>query len=152
MSRNALTPTPKNSFTLRSSRSRLLAGVFTLALAGGALGAIVVPEAVTPAAAQLSTNQPAGTFSFADIVEKVSPAVVSVKVKKDEDQVAANDDEDGPGSQNIPPQIERFMRRFGFGPGGPGGPGARAWARAAASTAPWSARVPASSSPPTAMS
>lgn len=123
MSRNALTPTPKNSFTLRSSRSRLLAGVFTLALAGGALGAIVVPEAVTPAAAQLSTNQPAGTFSFADIVEKVSPAVVSVKVKKDEDQVAANDDEDGPGSQNIPPQIERFMRRFGFGPGGPGAPG-----------------------------
>ncbi|GLK69926.1 Do family serine endopeptidase [Ancylobacter dichloromethanicus] len=121
MSRTApnLTRTPASS-TLRKSRSRLLAGVFTLALAGGAVGAFVLPEVISPAQAQLSTSQPAGTFSFADIVEKVSPAVVSVKVKKDEEQVASND-EDGMG-QNIPPQIERFMRRFGFGPGGPGGP------------------------------
>ena len=120
MSRNAL-PETKTS-TLRKSRSRLLAGVFTLALAGGAVGAFVMPEAVTPAFAQITTNQPANTFSFADIVEKVSPAVVSVKVKKDAtDEMAANDDE--PGAQNVPPQIERFMRRFGFGPGGQGGPG-----------------------------
>ncbi|MCK0208993.1 Do family serine endopeptidase [Starkeya koreensis] len=119
MSRNALNQTTPSSSTLRHSRSRLLAGVFTLALAGGAFGALVLPETITPAAAQLTTNQPAGTFSFADIVEKVSPAVVSVKVKKDEDEVAANDDE-GMGGQNVPPQIERFMRRFGFGPGGPG--------------------------------
>jgi len=111
----------KSSSVLRSGRSRLLAGVFTLALAGGAVGAFVLPDAITPAQAQLTTNQPTSTFSFADIVEKVSPAVVSVKVKKDDnDQVASNDDE--PGAQNVPPQIERFMRRFGFGPGGPGGP------------------------------
>lgn len=122
MSRNALNQTRTASSTLRGSRSRLLAGVFTLALAGGAVGAFVIPETVTPAFAQLSTNQPAGTFSFADIVEKVSPAVVSVKVKKDEEQVAANGDEDSLGGQNVPPQIERFMRRFGFGPGAPGGP------------------------------
>ncbi|MBS9478842.1 Do family serine endopeptidase [Ancylobacter radicis] len=109
---------PQNS-TLRRSRTRLLAGVFTLALAGGAVGGLLLPETVTPANAQITTNQPAGTFSFADIVEKVSPAVVSVKVKKDsDDQVAMNDE----GNQNIPPQIERFMRRFGLGPNGQGGP------------------------------
>ncbi|PZQ79263.1 MAG: serine peptidase [Ancylobacter novellus] len=122
MPRNAPFETSKNaSSMLRSRRTRLLAGVFTLALAGGAVGAFVLPDVVTPAQAQLSTNQPTNTFSFADIVEKVSPAVVSVKVKKDEDQLASNDDE--PGAQNVPPQIERFMRRFGFGPGGPGAPG-----------------------------
>ncbi|MDQ0347171.1 Do family serine endopeptidase [Ancylobacter vacuolatus] len=122
MSRIAPIPTrTPSSSTLRKSRSRLLAGVFTLALAGGTVGAFVLPEIITPAQAQLTTNQPAGTFSFADIVEKVSPAVVSVKVKKDEDKVASNDEE-GMGGQNVPPQIERFMRRFGFGPGGPGGP------------------------------
>lgn len=124
MSRTA--PSQTTSSTLRRSRTRLLAGVFTLALAGGAVGGLLLPESVTPANAQITTNQPAGTFSFADIVEKVSPAVVSVKVKKDgEDQVASNDE----GSQNIPPQIEQFMRRFGLGPNGPemgprrGGPG-----------------------------
>ncbi|WP_018389901.1 Do family serine endopeptidase [Ancylobacter sp. FA202] len=122
MSRIAPIPTrTPSSSTLRKSRSRLLAGVFTLALAGGTVGAFVLPEIITPAQAQLTTNQPAGTFSFADIVEKVSPAVVSVKVKKAEDKVASNDEE-GMGGQNVPPQIERFMRRFGFGPGGPGGP------------------------------
>ncbi|HSI42284.1 MAG TPA: Do family serine endopeptidase [Xanthobacteraceae bacterium] len=106
---------------LARSRARLLAGVFGLALAGGAVGAMIVPETITPAFAQITTAQPAGTFSFADIVEKVSPAVVSVKVKKD---VAENDDEDGPGMGNVPPQIERFLRRFGQGePGaGPQGP------------------------------
>ncbi|MBS7539406.1 Do family serine endopeptidase [Ancylobacter lacus] len=124
MPRNATSQTPatETSSTLRRSRNRLLAGVFTLALAGGAVGALVLPEAITPALAQITTSQPTGTFSFADIVEKVSPAVVSVKVKKDEpEQMASNDDEAGP--QNVPPQIERFMRRFGFGPGGPGAPG-----------------------------
>ncbi|WP_029354071.1 Do family serine endopeptidase [Bosea sp. 117] len=122
MPRNALPESTQKTSTLRKSRSRLLAGVFTLALAGGTIGAYVLPQTVTPALAQITTSQPAGTFSFADIVEKVSPAVVSVKVKKDApDEMAAGDDE--PGAQNVPPQIERFMRRFGFGPG-QGGPGA----------------------------
>ncbi|QIB35116.1 Do family serine endopeptidase [Ancylobacter pratisalsi] len=128
MSRNALPENSKPaSSTLRRSRTRLLAGVFTLALAGGAVGAYVLPEAVTPAFAQLSTNQPASTFSFADIVEKVSPAVVSVKVKKDSEEDVAMGDDSMEGK--VPPQIERFMRRFGLGQGGPemgprrGGPG-----------------------------
>jgi serine protease Do len=125
MSRNAL-PEHKTS-PLRSSRNRLLAGVFTLALAGGAFGALALPEAVTPALAQITTSQPANTFSFADIVDKVTPAVVSVKVKKDEPAETAMGDDDGDGNpfggQNVPPQIERFMKRFGITPdGGQRGP------------------------------
>ncbi|MDF2996320.1 MAG: Do family serine endopeptidase [Xanthobacteraceae bacterium] len=125
MSRNAL-PDTKTS-PLRSSRNRLLAGVFSLALAGGAIGALALPEAVTPALAQITTSQPANTFSFADIVEKVTPAVVSVKVKKDEPAETSMSDDDGDGNpfggQNVPPQIERFMKRFGITPdGAPRGP------------------------------
>ena len=121
MSRNALSENSKSS-TLNRSRNRLLAGVFTLALVGGTVGAFVLPEVVTPALAQITTNQSPSTFSFADIVEKVSPAVVSVKVKKDApDEMASNEDGEG-GAQNVPPQIERFMRRFGMAPNGQGGP------------------------------
>lgn len=52
--------------------------------------------------------------SFADVVEQVKPAVVSVRVKA---RVAANDDgEAGPaGIEGLPPghPLERFFRRFG---------------------------------------
>jgi len=120
MTRSDNTP----SVTKRYRRA-LLAGVFGLAIAGVAAGQFV-PPMNTPALAQITTSQPAGTFSFADIVEKVSPSVVSVKVKKDGgDQVAMGGE--GPGGQ-VPPQIEEFLKRFGFGEGrgpgmGPGGPG-----------------------------
>ena len=56
MQRTAPIPTRTPSSTLRKSRSRLLAGVFTLALAGGTVGAFVLPEIVTPAQAQLTTT------------------------------------------------------------------------------------------------
>jgi serine protease Do len=54
---------------------------------------------------------------FADIVAKVKPAVISVRVKIDGDKtngVAGND--------QIPPDLRDFFRRFGM-PGMPGGPG-----------------------------
>ena len=119
MTRSDNTP----SVTKRHRRA-LLAGVVGLALAGVVAGQFV-PPGNTAAQAQITTNQPAGTFSFADIVEKVTPAVVSVKVKKDvgDRQMAMGGDLGG----NVPPQIEQFLKRFGFGEGqgpmGPGGPG-----------------------------
>lgn len=60
--------------------------------------------------------------SFADVVEKVKPAVVSVRVKA---RVAAAADEDGPaGVEGLPPghPLERFFRRFGEEGLGPRGP------------------------------
>ena len=50
-------------------RQALLAGVFGLALAGVVAGQFV-PPINAPALAQITTSQPAGTFSFADIVER----------------------------------------------------------------------------------
>ena len=57
----------------------------------------------------------------------MSPAVVSVKVKKDVGGQNLAMGEDGHGfGGDVPPQIERFLKRFGFEggqmPRGPGGP------------------------------
>ncbi|MGQ3672870.1 Do family serine endopeptidase [Xanthobacter sp. TB0136] len=114
-----MTRSDKTSF-MTKRRSALLAGVVGFALAGVMAGALT-PVTTTAAFAQITTNEPANTFSFADIVEKVSPAVVSVKVKKDVD--AEGPGGMGPMGGNVPPQIEEFLKRFGFGEGpGPMGP------------------------------
>ena len=70
-----------------------------------------------PAFAQQIKPQPApaqiAPGSFADVVDRVSPAVVSVKVKITED---SSDDSDGPQAMpNIPKgdPLERFFRQFG---------------------------------------
>ncbi|WP_035714546.1 Do family serine endopeptidase [Azorhizobium doebereinerae] len=119
-----MTRSPSSSLTKR--RAALMAGVVGLAVAGVAVGQFGYPS--TPALAQTTqapaANLSASTFSFADIVQKVTPAVVSVKVKKDGSaQQMAMGDEDGPGGE-VPPQIERFLKRFGLenGPQGPQGP------------------------------
>ncbi len=92
-------------------------------VATGALGTAFLPPS-TPAYAQAlpqtpitSAEHPPG--SFAPIVNRVKPGVVSVKVKLKDD--AADDEEGGgqPNLQNVPPQLREFFRRFGEG--GPGG-------------------------------
>ena len=104
-----------------SSQSRFgrkaLASVAAVALvAGGALGAGFV-EPSTPALAQALPKTPIEApehppGSFADIVDKVKPGVVSVKVKLD-DTTDADDDEGGRRLQSVPPQLREFFRRFG---------------------------------------
>ena len=113
----------------RTSR-RALASVAAAALiAGGALGSVALPS-VTPAYAQALPKTPIEApehppGSFAGIVNKVKPGVVSVKVKLDDS--ASGDDEDGQGPgqgqgrnlENVPPQLREFFKRFGQnGPGG----------------------------------
>ncbi|MCJ2115954.1 Do family serine endopeptidase [Methylobacterium sp. J-001] len=119
---------PQTPISGRTSR-RALASVAAAALiAGGALGTTL--PSVTPAYAQALPKTPIEApehppGSFAGIVNKVKPGVVSVKVKLDDS--ASSDDEDGPGQgsgqgqnlQNVPPQLREFFRRFGQnGPGG----------------------------------
>jgi serine protease Do len=61
----------------------------------------------------------AAPVGFADIVEKVKPAVISVRVKLD-----GGSQTDGVGGQNmenVPPGLREFFRRFGM-PDGQGGP------------------------------
>jgi len=117
MSPNDVPPPAARGF-LKRRRSLLLAGVFGLALSGLAVSQLVLPVLSTPALAQISTDRAAGQNSFADIVERVRPAVVSVKVKVEQPQTMFFDG-DGPGNEELPPNIERFMRRFfGDRPGG----------------------------------
>ncbi|MDJ1159009.1 Do family serine endopeptidase [Chelatococcus sp. SYSU_G07232] len=109
--------------TARRRKALLLgaAALAALATAGALQG--FAGASPSPAYAQNLSNQPMtvtvpGQASFADVVDRVKPAVVSVRVK-----VAAEGVSDG--GQNLedfglPPGIERFFRRFGEeGPRGP---------------------------------
>lgn len=91
-----------------ASRKSLLAGIAIGAvLAAFAATNTNITAFVSPAKAQIVTNQPANMLSFADIVDKVKPAVVSVRTKSEAPQTMADDD-----SGDIPPNMERFFRRF----------------------------------------
>jgi serine protease Do len=72
------------------------------------------PAITQPAQAQAVAMRPA---SFADIVERVKPAVFAVRVKM-EDR-AQNNNEFNNDDNPFPPgsPMERFFRRFGFGEG-----------------------------------
>ena len=130
------------SYSLRAA----LLGAVALA----ALGGVAFETSTVPVSAAATTAQPAaGPASFADVVDRVKPAVVSVKVKlADADPV-----DDGrramPGLPDIPKNspFYHFFRRFGM-------PMTTTTATATARRAIISARRrgPASSSRPTATS
>src|SRR5579872_7105741 len=97
-----------------SLRAALLGAVALATLGGFAFETSVAP--VSAAATDTTASQaPAGPASFADVVDRVRPAVVSVKVKlSDADQV---DDEGGiPGLPDIPKNspFYHFFRHFGL--------------------------------------
>jgi serine protease Do len=102
---------PETGGLFKRRRSLLLAGVFGLAVLGFAAGQALLPPASNSAIAQITTDRPAGQYSFADVVDRVRPAVVSVKVKRDDPQTT-HFDGDGSGSEDLPPNVERFFRRF----------------------------------------
>ena len=111
---------PKRPRVLSARRTILLA----TAVAGlGAAAFIAAPDldltAVYPTAqAQNLTEQahklPA-PIGFADIVAKVKPAVISVRVKVDGGQTTGSGD-----LKNLPPGLREFFRRFGM-PDSPNG-------------------------------
>ncbi len=79
-------------------------GVFAFSLQPGApahAGAIEPPPAASQSAAP----------SFADVVAHVKPAVVSVKVNIEDSSAQSSDD--GDNDQQIPPEMQQFMHRFG---------------------------------------
>jgi serine protease Do len=108
-----------------SLRTRALASVAAVAIvASGALGVTVV-QGQHPAFAQaapITVETAHAPASFADVVDKVKPAVVSVKVRAE--QVASLGDEDTPTSRldNLPPQLKELFRRFGENGMPPQGP------------------------------
>jgi serine protease Do len=110
-------------------RAALLGTVAVLAVGAGALS--LQPSRAPFVASATAQGVQSGPMSFADVVERVKPAVVSVRVTQAapqatnyREQPGLDEDENG--------QMERFMRRFGEqfrgdprfgGPGGPRGPG-----------------------------
>ena len=98
---------------LYSFRAALLGAV---ALA--ALGGVAFETSVIPVSAEATTAQvPAGPASFADVVDRVKPAVVSVKVKLTDADPVDDEDSDGiPGLPDIPKNspFYHFFRHFGM--------------------------------------
>jgi serine protease Do len=103
---------------LSARRLVLLATVTSLAAATLVVGFELRQHDVLPitaAGAAENMNRPVG---FADIVEKVKPAVVAVRVKVDADAKPTGFDGNSPFPPNSP--MEQFFRRFGM-PGMPDG-------------------------------
>ena len=104
---------------LSARRLTLLGSVAVVgaALAFGGAGNGTFTERAHAATTQTQQQGPTG---FADLIAKVKPAVISVRVKMDETadanaQMNNNDDDEGmpPGMQGSP--FERFFRRHEFG-------------------------------------
>lgn len=102
---------------ITKKRGRLMATIASVAIAG-AIGLGAVTSGTAPVMAEaVRLEQPVQAPSFADIVEKVSPAVVSVRVKADV-KMTSNPGGSGffdmPGFEELPDghPLKRFFREF----------------------------------------
>jgi serine protease Do len=116
IARNAAEPRAASTSRILSARRLvLLASVAGLgaAMLFHAAGVSGLPAISNP----VQAAEPARPVGFADIVEKVKPAVMSVRVKMDAGPKTMLFGDDGP---SIPPgsPFERFFRRFGTPDGG----------------------------------
>jgi serine protease Do len=105
---------------LSARRIVLLATISGLAVGTALAGSgvqVQLPRFSSVQAAESTQRMP----SFADLVEKAKPAVISVRVKTDAGASMMSFDGDSPLAPNAP--MERFFRRFGmpFGNGAPDG-------------------------------
>src|SRR5271168_1684905 len=108
--------------------NRLSARRVTLMASVAGIGLAVL---LTGPGAFRTTNSPGWTSSalaaetmlrssgFADMVAKVKPAVISVRVRMDAERTASLDDNDGPTQPGAP--FDRFFRQFGLPDGMPNG-------------------------------
>src|SRR5271169_3361595 len=120
----------------RSLRAALLGAVAVAAIGGYAFERALVPNhaetstsdpMANPSAPSAIAPQPAaGPASFADVVDRVKPAVVSVKVKLSNVE-DSNDDEGPQGLPDFPPNspFYHFFRHFGLPGHGEGDAGPR---------------------------
>ena len=114
-------------------RLTLLGSVAVLGATLAFGGPLAVNHAITPALAAMPSQTQNGPAGFADLVTKVKPAVISVRVKIDQSADAGpqnqaqgegqNDDEQGMPEQFRNTPFEKFFRQFGDnGPMGQRGP------------------------------
>ena len=123
LSANAAPPPPQKPRVLSARRAILLATT----IAGLGAAALIIGPGLNfwngyPAALAQNLTEQAhklqAPIGFADIVEKVKPAVISVRVKVD-----GGSQTTGLGNNEIPPGLREFFRRFGMPdmPNGQGG-------------------------------
>ncbi len=117
-------PNPPKKSRVLSIRRAVLLATTVASLSAAAL--VVAPglnlQGYPAAIAQNLSEQAkkvAAPVGFADIVEKVKPAVISVRVKLDGGSQA--DGVGGQNMENVPPGLQEFFRRFGM-PDGRNGP------------------------------
>jgi serine protease Do len=100
---------PASGKVLAARRLTLLASVAGIGVAvmlgGPGYGSPTPPAVTSPPQAVETVQHPAG---FADLVAKVKPAVVSVRVKIDRTSMSMNEN----GGDNTP--FDQFFRQFGF--------------------------------------
>jgi serine protease Do len=97
-----------NSNTPILVRSRLLASAGAVAiLAAGAVGGTLATNSALAGAVDTAGLQTASMPSFATVVDRVKPAVVSVKV--DIENIAATDDDLSSPMGNVPPGLQQFF-------------------------------------------
>jgi serine protease Do len=112
---NNTKPDGARTGVLSRHRKMLMAGVFGLGVLGLAAGDFLAVQPGAQAASQSAQVTPAQSPGFATIVEKVSPAVVSVKVKSKTAELMSDGGDGTPFSGPGADQMERFFRQFGFG-------------------------------------
>ncbi|MCB8836080.1 Do family serine endopeptidase [Aurantimonas sp. VKM B-3413] len=110
----------RNHQTHSAKRKGLLAGVLAAGVAGLALSGGVIGNTVPVLADPVRVDAPQQSFGFADVVQKVSPAVVSVRVTEDIKPAAATAQQFGDPFQGLPE--DHPLRRFFDIPGQKGVP------------------------------
>ncbi len=117
---------------LSARRVTLMASVAGVGLAVLLAGPGAFHTMSTPAwtGSALAAETMLQSTGFADIVAKVKPAVISVRVRLDAEKTASLDDNDGRTPQGAP--FDRFFRQFGLPDGMPNGAEPRARRPAAA--------------------
>ncbi len=100
-----------SAINTRKIRNRALLGTAAAILLGGAITgeAVLLPR--TPAYADAVHVEGIQPVSFADVVEKVRPAVVSVRVKSPAREMAGLDGQDFQFPNGSP--MEKFFKQFG---------------------------------------
>jgi len=109
------TPNPRN---ILSARRLTLLGSVAIVGAALAFGGVGTTSLTAPAFAATTQTQAQGPAGFADLIAKVKPAVISVRVKMDRTadasdmpQMNGGDDDEGMPQQMQP--FEKFFRRYG---------------------------------------
>jgi serine protease Do len=106
---------PASGKVLSARRLTLLASVAGIGLAvtlgGPGYSSPTSPAVTAPAQAAETVHAPAG---FADLVAKVKPAVISVRVKIDRTNMSMNENDSGNQNSDEKTPFDQFFRQFGF--------------------------------------